>query len=514
MIKKFQKINNNLFFKFIIIFILSLSNALMSTYLMIMEIKYLYIIITFIVSFLFSVYYIIKNYSKIVNLVENNGKWLCISSLLAFIIFNELKLIGANTIGIVNSLLIPIKHIHFIVLPSIIFITFLIVLNIKNWLIDFVNEMDKFEKKVYIITSAIFLFFIIFLYLRYPSFYLQYDNVYSMDSGWVYSSIMPNLYYYDIRHPLMSILSFPIYAIVNFIFSNTLKPIIFQFINVQLLIIIGLELKRMLKHNFVYILYIISFSTLLYSLFFEKYVLCTFLIVTYLYNIFVNNNNSNKMLVLSVGVLPTNIFICIAELFRNNKIKEKIINIIKIGFTALLILVVTGRIYCLFNGYDEAINMKDSFGGATYTLKEKVNSISNMVHGSLLYIPSNSNGETYLWNNILNNVSIIGIIILVIILAGLFNNIKNKLYIVFLISLLFSFVLFGYFNWSVYESPLFSIMFSWAIIPLLLYGIENIFNLIKINEKHKNMIYISLCIIILIINIYGIVDICKFIVAS
>ena len=49
------------------------------------------------------------------------------------------------------------------------------------------------------------------------NFYHEYNVVYSIDSGEVYDVYMPDPHYYDIRHPLTSVLTFPVYAIVDFI---------------------------------------------------------------------------------------------------------------------------------------------------------------------------------------------------------------------------------------------------------------------------------------------------------
>ena len=87
------------------------------------------------------------------------------------------------------------------------------------------------------------------VYINHDYFYLQFDEVYSIDSGRVYETFMPDPHYYDIRHPITSIITFPVYAIVDFIFNENLKPIILQFINVQFLIFTGLELKRLTKNK-------------------------------------------------------------------------------------------------------------------------------------------------------------------------------------------------------------------------------------------------------------------------
>lgn len=507
-----QEIINNKMFKLVFIILISLSASLLSVYLMIGEITNSLIYITFFVSFLFYNIYIYKYYSNLVNIVNENKIYSYISVVLALIIFYEFKAIGVENIRFINNNLNFINHFHYLSLPGLIFIITVLIIRIKEWLKEFIGGMDSFEKKAYIFTSILVFITIFVIYLKNSFFYGQYDKVYSIDAGWIYSNLIPKTHYYDIRHPLMGILTFPIYAIVNFIFSPILKPIILQFINVQLLILVGIELKRITNNKLVYIFYIISFPTLLFFLFFEKYVICVFLLVTYLYNIFVNKQNSNKMLVLTVGNLPTNIFICVTEFFRSSKFKEKIKNIIYIGLVAILTIILTGRIHCLFNGYNEIIEMKNIFGINSYTTIEKINSVTKMIHGSLISIESSNQNGLYLWNNLLDYPSYFAILILIIILIAvvyIFRE-KNKKYYSFVLAFVFSFILFIVLNWAVNESPLFSICFSWAIIPLLIYGIDKILCLFKFNKRMINYFYYILFIIILSINIISLINIYKF----
>jgi len=170
---------------------------------------------------------------------------------------------------------------------------------ILNYLQNLIKESTKEEKRIIIILSVIGLLAITIVYGFNQNFFLQYDKIYSMDSGWVHSGIYSQLNYYDIRHPLLSIFYFPIWAIVettiNVIFgvsqiTTIIKTVIFQFINFELLLMIGIYLKKITKNNNVFMLYMVSFPTLLYTLFFEKYQLCVFLIVYYVYSVCLNKH--------------------------------------------------------------------------------------------------------------------------------------------------------------------------------------------------------------------------------
>ena len=354
------------------------------------------------------------------------------------------------------------------------------------------------------------LFVLYFLYRDKPIFYTGYDSIYSFDSGWFLESMLADLYYYDIRHPLMSIITFPVYSSIDFIFNFDIKVVLLQLINVQLILLIGLELKKITNNKYVYYMFLISFPTISYLLFLEKYVICVFFITTYIYNLFVRKKDSFLLFPLIVGTMPTNIYTIFFEFFRDNKIKKKILSILKIGVICLLIFVVFGRLHCFFNGFKEIDKMKKSFAKVNYTIVNKINATSNMIEGSFIALPSSYNNGKYLWNDNLNRFSYLSIVIIALMLIGLIKEIKNKkyYYLCFLSSFIFSLILFIGLNWAVKEAPLFSFCFSWAMIPLLVSGIDFILGCFKI--KRKSFIYCLLIISIFIINVLNLIDICKY----
>lgn len=506
-----KNIKNKTLLKILINFIFSLSVSLLSLYLMIEIPTSFFKYLTLIIVFLFSNILFYKKYDDITKLIIKNKKNCIITLILSGIIFYELT--KTSNIEMVSNRILEIKCLFYLSFPGLTLIITLSFVKIKDWLKDFIKRMDSFEKKAYIITSIVLFSLLLIAYFSTDFFYSQYDKIYSLDSGWVYENMFANSHYYDIRHPLMSIFTFPIYAIVNFIFSSSLKPIILQFLNIQLLIIIGLELKRLTKNKFVYIFYILSFSSILFSLFFEKYILCTFLVVTYVYNIFINKKSSNTLPVFIAGLMPTNIFVVIVELFKSDKFKNKIKNIIYIGVISLLIIIFFGRIHCLFNGYDEIKKMKATFGSTNFTIVEKLNSTTKMIQHSFIAVDSDKQSNVYIWNDITKGISFVGIFVVIIILFGFWDiyKEKNKIYYSFISAFIFSIILFTVLNWSVHESPLFSICFSWAIIPLFIFGLEKIFTMFKINKKNYKYIYFAILLIMTLINTNQIIKIFNFI---
>ena len=516
---KIKDLLNNKIFIRILIVLISFSISLLSLYLMIGKVTDILKYITLIVSFIFSYVYLSKNYRDIFKLIRNNKIYSIISLIFSMIIYYEMM--GIPLIDEVKYRFFNIEWFYYFIFPSLCLIFTIFFILIKDWFIKFFKKMDSFEKKAYLITSLITLVILMFTYYSTDYFYMQFDRVYSIDSGLVYNGYFPDPHYYGIKHPLTSLINFPMYAIINFIFSSNLKAVILQYINIQLLIFIGLELKRLTNSKWVYVLYMLSFSTMLYSLFFEKYVLIVFLLVTYLYNTYIEKKDGTNLLILTVGMMPTNIFIGITEFFKGRKFNDMSKYLTKLFLTTLLIFVVAGRIHCFPNGMSELAFERGS-GTPFFPMDKNINAATKMVTHSFIAIASDKEFYNegafflkfyrYMWNDVEGNISYVGIGIILIILFGIVDIIKNKrkIYYSFLSGFIFSLLLFIVLTWDTKVSPLFSICFSWAIIPLFIFGIERIFNLFKINKNYNKYIYGILIIIMLFINIREIINIYEF----
>lgn len=512
--------NNIINLKNIIILLFSISCGLLSIYLMIGEVDNVFKIITFLGTFGLSIYFIGKNYDKIIKLILKN-KLLTIVSLFASIIIMYELVVNLRDVS-VTSRVFNVNKIYPFCYFGIFLIITIISIKIKDWLNKFVKQMDKFEKRAYIITSVIVLILLVFMYLNKVNFYHDYDVVYSMDPGTVYNKHWANPHYYDIRHPLTSILTFPVYAIVDFLCGDNIKPIALQFINVQLLIFIGLELKRLTKNKWVYIFYMLSFSSIIYILFLEKYILSVFLMVTYMYNIFINKKDSYGLLIFSIGTLPTNLYIMVTEFCKKMSFTKKAENLLKISALAMVAVLLTGRLPFIKTAFTDIVDNSYAFGTEQYTLINGFNSTTKMIESSFMALPSGEHEilafkggmqKVWIWDDITDSVSYVGLLVIFIIIIGIVDIIKGKkkIYYPLIASFIFSFILFMVLGWDIHESPLFAICFSFAIIPLFIYSLEKIFKILKIKPNYYKYIYLTLLLIMTIVNIPEIINIYNYI---
>lgn len=277
--------------------IFALSSSMLSIQLIINEhYEMLNIIVTATISFLVAMYFGVKTLKTTMKETKKNIVFSVICGVMALIVLAKLY----ETKGVESKELFqdnlwnPFRIRNFMVsCIAMLYLGIYIGDKIKKWLITFYQSLDAWDKKAYLIASGISCVVIVIAYCFNQNWFLQYDKIYSLDSGWCFEEIYPKATYYDIRHPILSVITFPIWAVVHtmvrIVFPGNLATlataIFLQLINAQLLILIGLQIKQLIKNKMVFILYMLSFSTILYGMFFEKYQLCIFLIVLYVTSI-------------------------------------------------------------------------------------------------------------------------------------------------------------------------------------------------------------------------------------
>ncbi len=383
------------------------------------------------------------------------------------------------------------------------------------WIKHLFTQLTETDKKEYRLFSLILTAILIVFYVYTSGWYLQYDMVYSMDSGYCYNHIMASAAYYDIRHPFLSVITFPVFVFIKLI-GNVIVPIhmikpfdalAFGIINIQLLLLTGLQLKVLSGHRHMFRIYILSFSTLIYMFMFEKYPVCVFLLVLYVYSICKKERmRADTGLLLGAGAMPTSAVLGVVELFEHNTMKQKVCYIFKIILSFLAMLICFGRARVLWYGISELTTTKQRFGDITFPLQKRIYAVFDMIQGSFIAQGSELT-DTYWWISIGEKIPIVGVVLLIVICLGIYEGWKEKYIKICTLWLVFAFVLFVALRWSPHESPLFSIYFSWALIPLALSGMDGLIEEFKWNEKY---VYGGIVVIMAIINGMTILDINRF----
>lgn len=400
-------------------------------------------------------------------------------------------------------------------LPAMIYFFIWTVREVSQFLLRFAADLklSKAAKKALLFFVGFLAVGLLALYAGNSVWYQQSDLVYSMDTRWVLEGICQDSLYFDIRHPVLGVIVTPvclvISSILGFFFSGEWHTLLvaasIQTINVCLLIFIGLTIMRLSQNKWVFWLYMVSFPTILFSVVLEKFQVCTFLLVVYLYMLSSHSKRTEIPLIMAIGAMPTSVFIYLNELLIHEPLSDKIKRAVRYGIFGVLFLICTGRanLLNLWELYDSVDGMTKIFGAERNSIKELLYSFLNMIHGCFLALPSIQN-HGYTWQNILENVSCFSVILLAVVLLGAVVGRKEQFIRACTVWLAFAAVFIFVLRWSVHESPLFSIYFSWALIPLFQRGIQFLIDRLHLPERIS---YSFLLLAMLAVNVAQMVNI-------
>lgn len=385
----------------------------------------------------------------------------------------------------------------------------------RGFLAEFWDGMGQTQRKTYVLLTVISSVLIFILYAENPQWYLQYDQVYSIDSGWAYQSILQNPFYYDIRHPFLNVFAFPLWATVHFVLRifvpgqllDTMCASCIQIINVQFLLLTGFMIEKLSKSRAALFLYLASSPMIIFSVFLEKYQFCVFLLMLYIYRRCTEKKNPEADLILACGSMATGFFLAATELLFKESWKIKAQRLFRIAAQGVALLICTGRIHLLNPGtlWAEVSAMAHAFGFKSFSAWECFISFAKAMQGSFWGLSSAAMEQSqYVWTNLLSGISVLNVLLIAIIVAGLVICRTDSFLKICGAWVVFAVILFMGFQWSVHESPLFSLYFSWAFIPLFQKGLQFVTEKLAWNEKIVYGIVLSSMIAVNILNIIDI----------
>lgn len=440
-------------------------------------------------------------YNRTINYVKDEfkSKWkIILYGLASFFIEHDeyvMKIKKIEALGFQKEWSIFYSKLSYIVTGF--FLTFVIACvtkKAKNYITELWRLTEKKERYIATGYFVLIIFIAGYLYATNPNWYLQFGNgLYSVDSGWIVAQLYPKMTYYDIRHPIIGILFAPIYSVLNGFISlimptniiEVMSLFLMQAIFIFMLCLVGVMLRNMTNEIGVLYLWLASFPFMLYSFAPEKYQMCLFFFVIYLYAIQRNNHTGLYAYVISTGMLPTNIWTIIFQLFREGSLKEKIKGFFFLCVTGVATIVCLGRVQLLnINTLLREVDAMGMFRVRTYSVQEQLYSLINMIYCCIF--PASSHVDDnfgMIWNNVTENAVPIVWIVFIVVVIGTLCSLKNNFYRVCFIYVIFAYILFGPLNWATYESPLFSILFSWAVIPLFVRGIAVVAPLFNIDAS-------------------------------
>jgi|GEM_PF-3189520 len=443
-------------------------------------------------------------------------------SLLAALAINYMAWQGKGSIclsGITNPMakIFLRRECYFISSIALAFIILLLLRPAQKIVREMFQSIESNERKLYFTFSVIYLVGIAFLYYHNAMWYKQYDiAAFGVDSGWCYYSVFPNLEYTDIRHPLMAEIMFPVYALANFVvkiivphqLQECILAVLMQFVLMQMVLLVGVMIRIISKRPEVFLLYSVSYPVMQYSLTLEKYQICVFFVVLYLYLLQREEQGSELSYAFAAGCMPTSGIILIAELFQKRSyFKSWIFRFARIAATGVSVLILLGRSYMLnvVDTYQEIHDMHAWYGGEPPTVKEKFFAVLHMIQGSFVALSS----EMDHWEGLYEKTGVLCALIVMVVVIGAILSFKESFTKMTIIWAVFPFILFIPLNWSPNETPLFSLMFSWAYIYLFSKAIDLFSERFHWNRR---AIYYTMVVILALVNMVEMMDINQFLI--
>lgn len=400
-----------------------------------------------------------------------------------------------------------------------------IIIRFRNIFKNVFKEVSCFQKKVLFFGLAFIFVVLALLYSTNPLMYLQMDNVYSIDSRWTWEGIFSDPNYYDLRHPIMGELFFPIWAGINgFLkilgvnqFRIPMTILAVQMVNVTCIVIVSIIISK-LSNNHAMILYLLSIPSMVYSLSIEKYQIPLLILVLYVYDTINDKDNIGMELIAISGMNPVFSLIWINELFESRaSFLQNAKRLLQYFISGIFVLICTGRglVFFLDNLFSQFQTETLSFRSTYYGIGEKLIGIMNLFSGCIIAIDSkitepyvwpgdtSINKISFTWINVNQSVSVIGVIIIIVTLLGMWEGRKERFYRLCTGWLFVPFFMFLAMNLVPNETPVFAIFFSWALVPLFVKGIDKLTSIIEVSKK---VMYAIIYTIVGCVNVFTIIS--------
>lgn len=372
----------------------------------------------------------------------------------------------------------------------------------------------------------------------------QYDTIFTSDTGPiiyqdVYINIVSNQN--DVKQPLFGVFALPFVLLARMtadIFPNidNLYVILIAIIQGMLALISFTLIARLmsLKKNtkiLFLVTMLLSYPSLLFLINLEQYIITLFYLIAYIYFCVKGQKEDKDMLYIAATGCSLTSGILFPLLCEKNNIKQSIKNVFITFLKCMAVLIISARIILIFpNAAEEQIGWIKVFSDVKEsTYNYKFNLYTNFVQNTM-YFTEFEEEERVAASKMLkigdnsalclikmpsikqintNQISIVGITIMIIATLGFIMNRKDKFSQIAFSWISFSLALLVCMGWGIKENGLilYTFYFSWAFICLIYKFFEKILHKF---ENTKNTLYALIIMSMLTINLLGIYEIIQF----
>lgn len=372
---------------------------------------------------------------------------------------------------------------------------------------DVWSKLDGKIRREYLLFSLVFSVVVVICYSMKPGWYTSFDRIYSLDSGSLVGNLYGNPEFIEPPHPLYGIIGFPISTAIQGIgalfvpqvYDSLFFAIGIQLICVQAILWSGLLLQRMTKHAYIFQLYCCTNAVLLYSIALEKYQLAAFFVVLYVYLRLENREGSDTAVVLASGTMLTSAWIGILELLGSDTIVNKLKRVARILLWAVVVMIVSGHFLFFHQEMFYLFGMHQEFA-EDIPMLGRLQAVFWMIQSAFVPLNAVEDAKYIVWRDVTTGWSIIGIACFVIMIYGFLRKYKERLYQIAFVWVVLAFVLFVPLNWAVIETPLFNILFLWAMLLLLVEGLDGILKKTKLSAGAVYTLMSIICFVAFVLD--------------
>lgn len=372
---------------------------------------------------------------------------------------------------------------------------------------DVWRKLDGKIRREYLWFSVVLSTVVVICYCAKPGWYTFFDRIYSLDSGSLLGNLYGNPEFIEPPHPLYGIIGYPIATAIQGIgavfvprvYDTLFLAIGVQLVCVQAILWSGLLLQRMTKHAYIFRVYCCTNAVLLYSIALEKYQLAAFFVVLYVYLRIENRAGSDTAIVLSAGTMLTSAWIGILELLGTDPVKEKGKRIGRILLWSVVLMIASGHFLFFHQEVFYLFGMQREFA-VDIPLLGRLQAVFWMIQSAFVPLNNVEDAGFVVWRDVTTGWSIIGIACFAIMIYGFLRKYRERLYQIAFAWVVLAFVLFVPLNWAVIETPLFNILFLWAILILLVEGMDGILKKMKLSAGVVYTIMSIICFVAFVLD--------------
>ncbi len=395
----------------------------------------------------------------------------------------------------------------------------------------FYKSLDTAEKKYYIVVCSVGLVITAICFITTTAFWMptlqdgtlvKWDVIYTTDTGTlVYWDSFANIGHgqNDIRQPLFAVFAMPFALVAHFI--SEFIPLItisraygFALCILQIIVVatIGVLITRMLKINgtnksYYLLMYALCFPNIIFAEVLEQYAITSLYVVLCLYVwVFGKKEKCNLLTVAATGTLLTS-GILFPFCTKTRSISAWIRNLGKVIVFGLVVTIISGQLPMLIDIKKQITDLLDSFGGISKPLFERICQYTEFIKSIFWASPGeivDIGHQAYVLPSC-TSISVIGVILLCIVIAGWIINRKKVYANICMFWVLFSQLILVVIGWGSSENGmiLYSLYFAWAYISLVFCFIERL-------VKHKKALILLCTLVLLIWNAKELINILFF----